>query len=192
MSFTCEWFSSNRFTYRQATDRCQKAQNKQRRSWQTYFYIARWRWFFKLLDAQLNLKVSISSQYFGLDSFKVFGTGKDTKQFLNVFERLGMRYRMIYVDEETFGTVIGLKQTRLNRNRRQYETKWGCGKDCYVHRYFIFPAQRCSIGRKLQNRFNERILEFKSYTQRLYQYEKLTSDMQPSRSHIPVSIGPWQ
>ena len=63
-----EWFSSNRFIHRQSTDGGQKAQNKQRRCWQGYFYIERWKWFWELLDAQLNLKVSTTSQYLGLNS----------------------------------------------------------------------------------------------------------------------------
>ena len=122
-------------------------------------------------DFENCLMLSLISKYqllpgiLVLIRFEDFGTGKDSKRFLNVFERRRMRYSMIYVDEETFGAVLGLKQTRLNRKRRQYETKRGCGKGCYVHGYFIFPAQRCSIGGRLQNGFNGRIPEFKSSTQ---------------------------
>ena len=95
-------------------------------------------------DFENCLMLSLISKYqlhpgiLVLIRFEDFGTGKDSKWFLNVFERRRMRYRMVYVDEETFGAVLGLKQTRLNQKRRQYETKQGCGKGCYVHGYFIF------------------------------------------------------
>ena len=70
--------------------------------------------------------------------------------------------RKIYVDEEIFSAVRELKCLRLSYKRQQYETKRNGGKGYKIKGYFIFPVQRCSIGRRLQNGFNGRIPEFSS------------------------------
>ena len=69
---------------------------------------------------------------------------------------------MLFIDEETFAVVRELKKSRIGRKKHQYETKRSWGKDWKIKRCLAFPVQRCSIGRKLQNGFNERVLEFSS------------------------------
>ena len=94
--------------------------------------------------------------------FEDFGTSKDGKRFLNIYARVRMRHEMIYVNEELFSTVRELKSMRLSFKKHQYETKRSWGKNSKIKGYFIFPVQRCSIGRRLQNGFNGMIPWFSS------------------------------
>ena len=99
--------------------------------------------------------------------FEDFGTDKNGKRVLNIFVKGRRRYEAIYVDEETFEAVRGLKQFRLSCKKQQYETKRGWGKNFKVKGWFIFPVQRCSIGRRLQNGFNLKIPEFSATPQKI-------------------------
>ena len=99
--------------------------------------------------------------------FEDFGTRRDGRRFLNIFAR--KRYDAVLIDEETFAVVRGLKKLRQSHKRQQYETKRRWSEDRRVTEYFIFPVQRCSIGRRLQNGFNGRIPEFSSSPQSIIQ-----------------------
>ena len=55
--------------------------------------------------------------------FEDFVTDKDGKRVLNIFIKDRRRYEAVYVDEETFEAVRGLKQFRLSCKKQQYETK---------------------------------------------------------------------
>ena len=99
--------------------------------------------------------------------FEDFGTSKDGKRFLNIFIKGRRRYEAISVDEETFEAVRELKSFRLSCKRQQYETKRSWGKNFKVKGWFIFPVQRCSIGRRLQNGFNWKIPEFSGTPQKI-------------------------
>ena len=94
--------------------------------------------------------------------FEDFGTANDGRRFLNIYSKGRARHEKIYVDEEIFSAVRELKCLRLSYKRQQYETKRNGGKGYKIKGYFIFPVQRCSIGRRLQNGFNGRIPEFSS------------------------------
>ena len=107
-------------------------------------------------------KYYLNSGVLTLVRFEDFGTRKDGRQFLNIFIKRKMRHEMIYVDEETFAVVRELKKSTLANKRQQYETKRSWGKSCKIKGHFIFPVQRCSIGRRLQNGFNGIIPEFSS------------------------------
>ena len=52
-------------------------------------FTLRWRWFWELLDAQLNLKVSITSRYLGLDSVRGLRNRKGHQAVSNVFKGEG-------------------------------------------------------------------------------------------------------
>ena len=99
--------------------------------------------------------------------FEDFGTDKDSKRFLNIFSKGKRRYEAIYVDEETFEAVRELKGFRMKCKRQQYETKRSCWRDLKIKGWFIFPVQRCSIGKRLQNGFNGKIPEFSSTLQKI-------------------------
>ena len=99
--------------------------------------------------------------------FENFGTDEDGKRILNIFVKGRRRYETIYVDDETFEAVRGLKQFRLSCKKQQYETKRSWGKNFKVKGWFIFPVQRCSIGRRLQNGFNLKIPEFSATPQKI-------------------------
>ena len=94
--------------------------------------------------------------------FEDFRTSNNGERLLNIFIRGKMRHEEIYVDEETFIAVRELKKLRLNCKKQQYETKRSWGKGHKIKGYFIFPVQRCSIGRRLQNGFNGKAPEFSS------------------------------
>ena len=94
--------------------------------------------------------------------FEDFSTGSNGERFLNIFARGKMRHEMMHVDEETFKAVSELKNLRLGFKKQQYETKRNWGKGHKIKGYFIFPVQRCSIGRRLQNGFNGKIPGFSS------------------------------
>ena len=99
--------------------------------------------------------------------FEDFGTDKDGKRVLNIFVKERRKYETIYVDEETFEAVRGLKQFRLSCKKQKYETKRGWGKNFRFKGWFIFPVRRCSIWRRLQNGFNLKIPEFSATPQKI-------------------------
>ena len=119
-------------------------------------------------DLENWLMLSLISKYhlypniLNVIRFEDFGTKKDGKRFLNIFERRRMRHIMLLIDEETFAVVRELKKSRISRKKHQYETKRSWGKDWKIKGCFVFPVQRCSIGRRLQNGFNGRVPEFSS------------------------------
>ena len=55
--------------------------------------------------------------------FEDFCTDYDGKRVFNIFVKERRRYEAIFVDEETFEAVRGLKQFRLSCKKQQYETK---------------------------------------------------------------------
>ena len=92
--------------------------------------------------------------------FEDFGTTKDGQRFLNIFTKRIMRHQIVYIDEQIFEWVRLLKRFRLNWKKHQYETNRTWGKDLKIKGYFIFPVQRCLIGKRLQNGFNGKIPKF--------------------------------
>ena len=126
-------------------------------------------------DLENCLMLILISRYHLLPSalvlirFEDFGTRRDGRRFLNIFARKRKRYDTVLIDEETFAVVRGLKKLRQSHKRQQYETKRRWSEDRRVTGYFIFPVQRCSIGRRLQNGFNGRIPEFSSSAQSIIQ-----------------------
>ena len=105
--------------------------------------------------------------------FEDFGTDRDSKRFLNIFSKWKRRYEAIYVDEETFEAVRELKGFRLQFKKQQYETKRSWGKDLKAKERFIFPVQRSSIGKRLQNGFNGKIPDFSSTLQKIISVSRI-------------------
>ena len=114
------------------------------------------------LMLSLISKYSLFPSILVLIRFEDFWTREDNSLFLNVYSKQRMKHEAILIDEETFSMVRELKNARLNHKKQQYETKRGWGKGYHIRGYFIFQAQRCSIGRRLQNGFNGKIPEFSS------------------------------
>ena len=94
--------------------------------------------------------------------FEDFGTNKDGQRFLKIFIKVRAMNKVIYVDDETFEVVRELKRSRLSLKKQQYETKRSWTKGFKAKGRFIFPVQRCSIGRRLHNGFNGNITKFSS------------------------------
>ena len=94
--------------------------------------------------------------------FEDFGTNKDGQRFLKIFIKARAMYEVINVDDETFEVVCELKRSRVSLKKQQYETKRSWTKGFKVKGRFIFPVQRCSIGRRLHNGFNGKIPKFSS------------------------------
>ena len=119
-------------------------------------------------DFENWLMLSLLSKYhlypntLTLVRFEDFGTKKNGKRFLKIFERRRMRHVILQINEETFAVVRELKKLRDSRKKHQYETKRDWGKGWKIKGSFIFPVQRCSIGKRLQNGFNGRVPEFSS------------------------------
>ena len=107
-------------------------------------------------------KYCLYSSILVLIRFEDFGTSKDGKHFLNILSLRKKRYEAISIDEETFEAVYKLQNSRFSCRRQKYDTKRSWGKDFKIKGWFIFPVQRCSIGRRFQNGFNGRIAEFSS------------------------------
>ena len=99
--------------------------------------------------------------------FEDFGTGKDGKHFLNILSPIKKRYEAISIDDETFEAVCKLQKSRFSCRWQKCETKRSWGKDLKIKGWFIFPVQRCLIGRRLQNGFNGRIAGFSSSPQKI-------------------------
>ena len=61
-----------------------------------------------------------------LGRFEDFGTKKDGKRILNIFERPRMRHIMLLIDEETFAVVRESKKSRISKkniNMKQNEAE---------------------------------------------------------------------
>ena len=124
-----------------------------------------------------------------LNKFEDFGTANDGRRFLNIYSKGRARHEKIYVDEEIFPVVIELKCLRLSYKRQQYETKWNGEKGYKIKGYFIFPVQRCSIGRRLQNGFNGRISVFSSPLAKIISCVKRKNKWRIK--HLCVMITTW-
>ena len=75
--------------------------------------------------------------------------------------------------------------------KQQYEAKRSWWKDLKIKGLFIFPIQRCSIGKRLQNGFNGKIQEFSSTLQKIVsvcRIEHVKNNQVGAQHHLGTNI----